>query len=31
MAQEAGGKMPTADEAAEADAAGNGAAEPKKK
>jgi ATP-dependent Clp protease protease subunit len=31
LAQEAGGKMPTAEEAAEADAAGNGAAEPKKK
>ena len=31
LAQEAGGRMPTADEAAEADAAGNGAPEPKKK
>jgi ATP-dependent Clp protease protease subunit len=31
LAQDAGGKMPTAEEAAEADAAGNGAAEPKKK
>jgi ATP-dependent Clp protease, protease subunit len=31
MAQEAGGTVPTADKAAEADAAGNGAPEPKKK
>jgi ATP-dependent Clp protease protease subunit len=31
LAQEAGGTMPTAEKAAEADAAGNGAPEPKKK
>jgi len=31
LAQEAGGTMPTADKAAEADAAGDGAPEPKKK
>jgi ATP-dependent Clp protease protease subunit len=31
MAQDAGGTMPTADEAAQADAAGDGAPEPKKK
>jgi ATP-dependent Clp protease, protease subunit len=31
LAQEAGGKMPTAEKAAEADAAGDGAPEPKKK